>query len=413
MKIGPLVHLASMRIPALTDIFSDILPATSMTVEAGGICRIMCSAAHGGVPGQTKAITIVDSITPNPIIDLELLDNDDVLVTTQFEHELTTTPDATLYEAWDGFATIAGTGVTGLDGNRQLVSVDSTTTFVVRPGGSVTLPPSIPSGAAHMARLERQLTGWHNAAVESSTVLTIPTPATVTRDYTVTAPKIATNVRVWGGVNLDSALAHFTRANENDVALEGRGWMFICPIPEARLSRDNRSTSDAIAELQPAQVVRQHLLDGFEVYVALPAEKHGGGVACLDRANGPVLRAVMRTFNGLRLPYTEFAMPDPFLTIMSSHGTEQYTRANYVHRYAFEATLLITDQDMAAPIDIPDLTAFDAAIINATSPPLDPLQPVGSVPFTGPVSFSPDPAYGLWQSDKPQPLVANFTLPPA
>jgi hypothetical protein len=129
-----------------------------------------------------------------------------------------------------------------------------------------------------------------------------------------------------------------------------------------------------------------------------------------DKCHGQILRAVMRTFNGLRMPYTEFAMPDPLVSIMTSHGMARYTRANYIHQYVFEAGVMITDEDSASSIVLPDLYEFDAALVAGTTPPLDPVTPVGSVPFTGGVTFAPDPVYGIWNKDQPQPLTAVFTF---
>lgn len=411
MKLTPLVMLAAMRVPALTDIFSDTLAVSSMAVDAGGLVTINCSAPHGFAINSQRGICVVDAQVPNPIVDLSEFDNGDVLVETEFPHELTTTPDATEYEAWDGFAVISGTGVVGLDGNRQLVSVDTPTTFRVRPSTDVTLPGSIPGAAKHLARLEVGLPGWHVATATTTTQLTFPCPASVTRDFTVTSPKIVTNIRVWGAVDLEHALSLFVRDDDNETPVPGQGYLFITPLPQARLSRDFNARSDATTEIQPGAAVRQRLLDGFEVYAVLPSERSGGAVACMDKAHGSILRAMMRTFNGLRLPYTEFALPDPFVTMMTSHGMARFTRANYCHQYAFEATVQITNADCAPPNLMPDMEAVDWAVTDGTPVPTV-VQPEGTVPWTGGMTFGPDPEYGIWQHDKPQPLTANITLPP-
>lgn len=410
MKITPLTLLAAMRIPSLTDAFSDTLAVSSMEVVEGGNITLICPVAHGVPVNGKRSVCVIDAMVPNPIVDLEL-DDGDVIVTTEFAHGLTTTPDATLYEAWDSFAVIAGTGVTGLDGNRQLVSVPSPTTFVIRPGGAVTLPGSIPGAAAHMHRMDAEgVCGWYSATATSSTRFTMPTPAGVRRSFTVTIPQIATNIRVWGAVDIEHALEHFTRPDGGaEQPIPGPGHLFITPIPNVRMSRDIRSSSDLTAEIQPGQTIRQKLMDGFEVYAVLPADKSAGGVACLDKCHGQILKAVMRTFNGLRMPYTEFALPDPFVTIMTSHGMARYTRANYVHQYVFEAGVMLTDEDSVSQIAIPDLYDFDAALVTGTTPPLDPVTPTGTVPFTGGVTFAPDPTYGIWNRDQPQPLTATFT----
>lgn len=412
MKITPLVTLAALRVPALTSLFSDALNVTSMSVVADGTTTITCAAAHGLSIGAQHGICITDALTPNPITAWTKLANGDVRLTTEYPHDLTGTPDPAVWESWDAFAIISGTTVTGLNGNKQLVTVDSPTVFTVRPGGTVTLPGTVPDTAILLRRLERGVVGWHPATAASATTLTFETPAAVSRSYTVTSPTVVKNIRVWGAVDLEHALSHFTRDNDEDTPVPGQGYLFVCPIPNARLSRDIASKSDAPVEVQPGNVVRQRLMDGFEIYAILPSERSGGAVGCMDKAHGGVLRAIMKTFNGVALPYTEFAFPNPTIAMMTAHGMARYTRANYVHSYTFDTVLYITNEDCAAPIDIPDLSALDSDLTEGVTPDPGSVTPIGSVPFDT-VSFAPDPDYGIYQSDKPQPLTCVIHVPPS
>lgn len=404
MKLTPLVMLAAMRIPALTDVFSDTLPVTSMAVVAGGTTAITCSSAHGVGVGSTACIVVVDALTPNKITAWSLLANDDVEITTQYAHDLTTTPDPDNYDPWDRFATLGSTGNASLDGALQLISVADATTFVVRPATTVTLAGTIPAAAALLKRLEREVVGWHRATATSATALTFPTPATVTRDYTVVAPKICTNVRVWGAIDLDHALRHFTRGSEADAAVLDESFLFVTPTRQARLSRDRAASSDAFTEVQPGAVVRQQLMDGFEIYAVMPAERYGGAVSCIDRAQGPVFSAVLKTFNGLKLPYSELSAPNPTVVMLTHHGAAHYDRANYVHGYTFEVTAYITDDDTLPPYAAPDIAAIDLAIQNGTPIPTH-INPVGTV------SFSSAAFVGIFQADRPQPLSGEFLIP--
>ncbi len=403
MKITPLVILARMRIPALTDTFSDRLQAASMAVVNGGSTTITCSTAHGLAIGSTVGISIVDAYTPNPITSWSQLANDDVRIVVQYPHQMTANPEPGTLQPWNAYAILSGTGINGFDVPNQLVSVEDRYTFTVRPNGVLTLPPTPPSGANLLERLERELVGWHTATVISTTALSIATPASISRSYTVLDPKICTNVRIAGGVSFDHVIRHYVRVDEKDSIVKDRGWMFIVPRP-ARLSRDRGARSDAITEIQPGAIVRQLLIDGFEILTILPAEKYGGGVACIDRSHGEVLTAVLRTFNGLRLPYSELATPNPFMAMLESHGVEQYNRANYVHAYNFGVTAYITAEDMVLPTDIPDLAAIDLAIQNGD--PLPPsVTPIGAVPIEE-ITFTP----GVYHDDAPQPLEATVIL---
>lgn len=404
MKITPLVLMARMRIPALTSLFSDTLSVASMAVVHGGLITLTCSAPHKLTVGNSVGLSIVDALTPNAITAWSQAVNGDVTITVQYPHQMTSNPDPGTYLPWNQYARITGTGINGFDVPNQLVSVTDRYTFTVKPNGVLTLPPTPPNGAALLERLERELVGWHQATVASTTTLTIATPATVTRDYTVTAPKVCTNVRVLGGVSYDHVIRHYVRADEKDSIVKDRAWMFIVPRAQARLSRDRGARSDAITEIQPGALVRQLLLDGFEIIVVLPAERYGGGVGCVDRAHGEILTAVLRTFNGLRLPYSELATPNPFMAMLESHAMENYNRANYVHAYNFGVTAFLTEEDMVLPTDIPDLAAIDLAIQNGD--PIPPtITPIGTVPIEE-ITLQ----HGVYHDDAPQPLDAAVKL---
>jgi hypothetical protein len=421
MMITPLVRLAAARIPSLTDLFSDTLTLTSMVVNQGGSTVLTTSAPHGVDVGTQIAIAIVDAFQPNAITDLDFVDGpgSDVLVSVAYPHALTTTPDATLYDSWDAFASMTGTGVLTLEGPVQLVSVPSRTTLVVRPATSLgSLPGTIPGAAALLERLERDIVGWRPVTAASPTTFTFLTPASVTRSYTVANPKACTNIRVWGGVDLQHVMRHYSRDDESDVppAVLDQCFMFILPPRSVRLSRDRSTRSDAMVEITPTADIRQMLIDGFEIVIAMPAERYGGAVACVDRAHGPILSAVLRTFNGLRLYRPELAQPaSDYVAFLTDHSTARYDRANYWHSYRFECPAQLTNGDCIPPIDIPVVDEIAVAIMNSPpgSPdiPTNPVQPVGTVPFTG-VWFGPDPQYGIWQQDQPQPLVATFNTNP-
>lgn len=417
MMITPLVRLAAARIPSLTDLFSDTLSLASMVVTQGGNTVLTTTSAHSLLVGSQVAIAVVDAFCPNAITAIEFVDGpgSDVLVTVSFEHSLSTTPDATLYQAWDAFANLTGLGVVALEGPIQLVSVPSRSTIIVRPASSLSsLPGTIPGGAALLERLERDIVGWRAATVASTTTLTFPTPASVTRSYTVANPKVCTNIRVWGGVDLQHVMRHYSRDDEADQPPQplDQCFLFITPPRTVRLSRDRYTRSDAMAEITPTADFRQTLLDGFEIHVALPAERYGGAVACVDRANGPILAAVLKTFNGLRLYRPELAQPvSDHVAFLTDHSTARYDRANYWHTYRFEAPAQLTNGDCIAPVDVPIVDDIAVAIMNSPpgTPdiPITPVQPPGTVPFDG-VWFGPDPQYGIWQQDQPQPLVAIF-----
>lgn len=381
MKILPLVVLGQTRIPALVDGFADSLPISSMTVVAGGLITLTCSAPHKLPVGSQDTVSITNALTPNPITALVHTNAgsvNDIQVTTQYAHNLTLPTDA-MFAQYQGFATLTGIGAgAAIEGAIQLVSVLDRNNFIVRPASAISIPGTIPGTAALLESLEIELVGWNVATATSPTVLTIPTPSAVTRNYTAVAPIVVRNIRIFGAYDLAHALGHFTRFDSDPVT---GMWMFLIPKRNVRLSRDRVSATDAAAEMTPYSVLRQTVIDGFEVLVVIPANAMAAGVGAMDRAAGPVLRAVMRTFNGLKVPRSEFAGPGQFVAVLQSHGADGYTKANYVHHFVFESILQITNGDTVYGYEIPDLSAIDQSIMTQTPAPTTPLLPAGSVPW--------------------------------
>lgn len=384
MKITPLVILGQLRIPAFTDAFGDTIAIASMSVAQGGLITLDCSAPHNVVVGDQVTVSIVDALTPNPITALAHVNAgtaNDIQVTVTYPHNLTASSD-NHFAQYQGFATLAGLGVAGLTGAIQLVApIIDRYNFIVRPFGAVTLPGSIPAGSALLEDLEHEIIGWNVATATDETTLTMPTPAAVSRSYTVANPKVVQNVRIMGAVDLGHALGHFTRPDERDQPVPGGCWMFITPVKNARISRDRSSVTDALYEGTPYAVMRQTLLDGFEILVIVPTEQQAAAVGAMDRCGGQILRAVLRTFNGIVIPRSEFAGPGRFVASLISHGHAGYSKANYVHRYSVQAAVQITNDDNAYGYELPDLTAIDTAIQNGDPVPTTPLLPIGSVPW--------------------------------
>ena len=122
MRITPLVLHAARRVPALTGRFSDPLNVASISVVAGGTTTLTCSAAHGVATGVSIAVSITDAMTPNPITAAVVDADGNIRLTTQYAHDLTTTPDPTKAKPWNTSATLDGFGSALIDGVKQLVS---------------------------------------------------------------------------------------------------------------------------------------------------------------------------------------------------------------------------------------------------------------------------------------------------
>lgn len=397
MQIGQLTTLAKLRVPAFTALFSDALSISSMAVVAGGNITLTCSSSHGLATGASEWVSITQALAPNAITALAVLDGTldgtmagDVQVTTTYSHTLTHKAD-TMFASYQDFATLTVPGTAALTGAIQLVTVIDKNNFVVRPG-AVTLPDPIPAGSALLEPLEIEIVGLNVATATSPTVLTLPTPASVTRSYTVASPIVVRNLRMFGAVDYAHAVTHITDA----APTASRAYLYICPVRTARMSRDWLSTSDANQEVTPNAAYRAKLLDGFDIFVFIPTQKMQAAVGAMDAASGEVLTAIVQTFNGIRLPFTEWNIGGKagrYVAAMLNHGVQAYDKVWYCHRFSFEAIVTLSADNVADPVRMPDLTSTDTT-----------LPPGGTVPWETAVYD------GIYQSDKPQALEGHVPM---
>lgn len=406
----------------MTDLFSDPLAATSLTVTAGGSVVLTTTQPHGVQIGRQIELCIVDAEFPNPVA-AAVVDGGLVRITCQYGHDLTLiAPDAPT-RPWSLTAKLAGFADSHMNGALQLVSVDGASAFSVLPSvvpGAITLN----GNEALLERLEVGIIGWQAFTATGDKTLVFDTPETVTRNYTVTAPNVVRNVRIAASMNLATAQAQYVRGYARNGTSQidaevAKLWMFIVPLGDVALSKDRNSSSDAMAERTAYSEDRRLLIDGYNIFVAIPAEQYGGGVGASDLANGTILATVLRTFDGLRLPQKEFHQGDTFCHSMTHHGQAMgsYDNATYWHGYAFEAPTFLTQWDSIQPFEISTINETSGTAASGVGPGSiggvlipGPITPAGSVSMRE-INFGPaDEGKGLFQSDQPQPLTAIVKL---
>lgn len=409
MQITPLVLHAGLILPRYTTRFSDALPVSSITVAEGGDITVTCAAPHGCPVGQQMAINITDADIPNPITDVDVGADGTLLITTEHPHDLTTTPDANRFQAWHTTVKLAGFSNALINGTRQLDDVADSTSFIMTPGGTVA-SVTLTGNEVLLERLEAEVIGWHAATATSPTVLTIPTPASVTRDFTVANPTVVTSIRVFGAVNLDAALMQFSPEGDDGYSLD-KAHMFICPMSTVRASRSSASRTDGVADINPSADMRQILLDGFQINVFLPGGTTVAHVQAVDLCQGDLLRAINKTFYGLKVPRPEFSDPTgSFAALLESHtGGITKDRAIYIHQYEFQAQAVITNDDAVSPWEWIAIAPaeYAAAQENLAAGGTLP-DSLATIPATGTVSFRGLDFTGILHDGKPQPLTANI-----
>lgn len=388
-----------------------------MVVAQGGTTTLTTAQPHGYTVGAVQALSIVDADAPNPILAATAASGR-VQVTTQYDHDLSVAPSNASVASWNLVATIKGFADPAMNGELQLVSVDSATQFTVQPPRAVS-SLALTGAEVLLERLEDGAIGWHAMTVASDTTLTFPTPNDIARSYTVAHPIVVTDIRVAGALNLQSAMDQYVRgyqpsARQQDDVSIGHAWMFICPPPTVQLSKDRNAQSDAVSEITPGSDYRQLLLDGFHVYVFIPAEQYGAGVGCSDLASGEVLSTILRTFHGLILPRSELYQANQFVALMVEHGQAvgDYNRAIYVHGYIFQAPAYLTQLDAIQPFE---WSSINETTLTASSG-IGPGTPGGAL-ASGTTTVSPagsvrfrELQIGLRHDETPQPLSVTVDL---
>lgn len=396
MKITPLVLHGGVNIPKWTSVFSDPFPVTQISVVANGQCTITCPSAHGVQIGDKIGVSITDANTPNAITAAAVLGSGDVLITTSFDHDLTTTPDPNLSAAWSLVSNLTGFSSNWLNGNRQLVEVRSARQFVVRPGSEISTI-TLTGSEKLLERLEAELIGWHSATATSATTLTFRTPDSVMRTYTVLTPIVVRNIRIFGALNPEVAYRQYTQ--DDAKFTPSYSAMFVCPEATVNAVRASGSKSGAVADIGPGTDYRQMLTDGFEIVVFIPSANSSAHVKAIDLAQGEVFKAVLRSFYGLKLERSELVDGGSYASVFFAHGGASSTNnAVYSHRYTFQSSAYLTNADAIAPWN---WSQIDDTAIAAGTPP-ETVLPIG-VPSFHELDFT-----GILHDGKPQPLLGSF-----
>jgi len=395
MKITPLVLHAFVHIPRYTAAFSTALPVSNIVVTAGGNTVLNCSAPHGVPVGSSIGVSIVDAESPNSIAAASVLASGDILLTTAHDHDLTTSPDTYRFQAWNTVCKLSGFADSKINGTRQLVEVRSRRQIVIKPGGEVG-SVSLTGSEILLERIELGLIGWHAVTATSTTALRFTTPAVVDRSYTIATPVVVNDVKIFGARDPEAAYKQYTQGDDKIAPTHGA--MFICPEQGVVAERATSARGQTVAEFGPGIEYRQRLADGFQVVIFLPSVRTSAHVACIDMAQGEVFTAVLRTFNGLRLPRPELFDGGTYASVFHGHGSGSVTNnAVYAHRYDFQSPAYLTNADAIAPWD------WTESGDGGTGPITD-VVPIGTPPLRD-LDFT-----GILHDGKPQPLFGKFKV---
>lgn len=360
MQITPLVRHAAMRLPALTDLFSDRLPVSLLDVAvAGGLSRIVCSSPHGLAVGGKTGLCISQMEVPNPVVAVDEIAGkpDFYLVETRYQHDIAKQESVHL------------TGFTDakLNGQLELEAVRSDFQFEIVAGGIS--PPVLTGQERLLEPLDYGVTGWHVVTAVSETEFEFTSPPAVSHAFQVENPVVLTNIRIWGALTYEGARRAYIRMNENGTpeVLNERPGLFIVPNPLVGMAKSRDAGIGIIQEVNSGTDFRARMLDEVDIFAFFPAT--GNDVAVADDVQGPLLAAMLKTFYGLRLPRPHLSgcPEEHMMMVLNQHRSIEHNGAVYVHGYEFQAPVLIRNEDVIQADEYPDF-----------APEGESLQPVGS-----------------------------------
>lgn len=394
MKLLPLALHAALQLPRWTSLFSDALAVSSIGVVSGGTTTITCSAAHGVPIGTEIAVSVIDAPVPNPITAATVQADGTILLTTQYAHNLSASPDRYRFRAYSEFAKLSGFASALINGIRDLVATPTETTLVIRPGDDVS-SITLSGSETLLENLEAQLTGWHKVLAATLTTLTFSTPAEVARSYTVASPTVVTGHRIYVAIDHEAAVRRL--APDGDLLSDAKGSLFILP------QQVRAKGKIGLTSAHPGAAYQQEIDDGFVLLACLPSAGYEAHAVALDRCQGELFKAALQSFQGLRVLRGELTSPGSYVAMFESHrGGVHSNNAMYVHEFVFKAPFQIGNMDALAPYHWTLLD--DVALGDGTVP--DSIYSEGSSPISD-IALT-----GIYHRDHASPLSGTFAMQP-
>lgn len=324
----------ALKLPQLTDEFTDSLAVTSLT-RAGTTVTVETDAVHNLAPDQ--GVSIVGALTPILISSLTRVIGIGTLVT-DADHDITLGSQDTVE--------LDGSTEAEFNGTFTILSVPNrrTVTFTMDDSGATTATgdPLLLDGSS-------VLQGYNGIFP----VATVPTPTSFTyevTDSTLFTPASGTitaqaNARISAAINFERALDAY------DQHPAPSNWLFVV-MEDANASKNRRELSDAVSDTQRQQYFQQKVIEGVSLYFFTPtgtdqiAGRQGGDLA--RTLFIPICQSIL--FHRFDSGYF-VGEYNPLQFV--SHGFHAYNTATYMHRYSFEqVSPLLFEDTIGASEDV-------------------------------------------------------------
>ncbi len=326
MNILDVVHQLRLTLPSLSEDFVDRFSISTVSVS-NGLCTVTTVDPHRLRVGELASLSGVAIETPIFSVTKTGLT---ATVTTSSDHDLT-----------EGFPELepelAGFTSAAFNGKIEALTVANRRAFTFQ-----TVEPT-PTLNGNEVLLERQRIGGVNGlhiitAIGKNTFAFETTAAD--GNYEAEGATVSGSARVMACATPDRARAIYDEVRD---ALDSKAIAFVISDGGAT-SKDRQSESDAIAARTTGDDLRLKVVNDFTVAVYLPTEKQLAAELALGRFTGSILKAIVSSLFGLKLP-SPFVCGGEYKAIFSAHELLDYDGATMVWGYSFQVPADLTIDD--------------------------------------------------------------------
>lgn len=324
MKITDVVSQLRKLVPQLTDLFSDSLEIADISGD-GAIVSVHTNEPHNLETGDYINVAGVRIKTP---LDRALRVGDGV------EFQAVRATDLTLGWPPHEFVELGGFANPVLNASFKLLSSLNRNIFKVE-AQEVALPEEFNGNEYLLENVLGKFNGPALANVIDANNFTYESEAVGEG----LGGFVKSNIRITGMATLIRVDKEYTEQEKKD------WWMYVTAIEAADVDKSRRTETDLDNESGPNTDFQSYIIDGFNIYVYANSSESSGGLDVMDTARSEVLKALLSSIRGFKLP-TVLSAESNQVVNLRTHGIAKYTGAVYAHEYVFQAPELITGDDI-------------------------------------------------------------------
>lgn len=328
MLASEVAGLLTINLPKYTNMFSDELNITSMSVS-GGVATIGLDANHGLSIGDP--VSILNVPVPLAIDTITRVGTVGTVVTVD-DHDLTL--------GFKDSITLSGVADAEFNGTFTILSVNNRKTIKFSMDNSG--PTSSTGGVVLDAqRYDKSYNGlFAVASIPSASSITINSfPGAA---GSASSGKIRTNVRISASATIERAIQVYTKQEVE------KAWCFAV-LGAVTASKDRVTNTDFTAKIQRSEYYRQQMQENLTIAVIKNVKDEIAARRTRDDMQ-TLMRHIMKSIG-----FYEFATnlktgkSNPL--VFTSHDTFLYDTGIYVHAFDFECSTDIYSEDTVGDSD--------------------------------------------------------------